>query len=132
MAFANFTVPEKEEGFADVKYEWHKKAQSASFLKEWITNMKLTTRVEELLPGEWFAKQLDNPDYVQDVYPFDDIGAVGFELWTVNKGSVFDNILVCDSFEYAKKQGEALKKIFDKEKDAKKAWEKATGKDKKR
>jgi len=57
MAFANFTVPEKEEGFADVKYEWTKKAQCASFLKEWIQNMKLTSRVEELQPGEWFTKQ---------------------------------------------------------------------------
>merc|ERR1712066_600850 len=81
--------------------------------------------------GEWKPRQLDNPDYVEDVYAFDDIGAVGFELWTVNKGPVFDNILICDSFEYAKKEGESLKKIFENEKDAKKAWEKATGKDKK-
>merc|ERR1711920_970530 len=56
-SFADFTIPEKEEGFSDVKYEWQKKSQSASFLKEWVTNMKLTTRVEELLPGAWFTKQ---------------------------------------------------------------------------
>jgi len=80
--------------------------------------------------GEWRARQPENPEFVEEVYPFDDIGAVGFELWTVNKGSIFDNILICDSFEHAKTVGENLKKIFDKEKDAKKAWEKATGKDK--
>merc|ERR1711920_5885 len=80
--------------------------------------------------GEWVAKQLENPEYVEEVYAFDDIGGVGFELWTVNKGSIFDNILICDSWDHAKAEGEKLKQIFDKEKDAKKAWEKATGKDK--
>merc|ERR1711972_123996 len=79
--------------------------------------------------GEWQPKQLNNPDYVEDVYAFDDIGAVGFELWTVNRGSVFDNILVCDSFEHAKSVGQKLQKIFEKEKEAKKAWKKANGKD---
>lgn len=79
--------------------------------------------------GEWKPRQLDNPDYVEEVYPFEDIGAVGFELWTVNNGSIFDNILICDSFDHAKAVGEKLKKIFDKEKDAKKAWKKASGKD---
>jgi len=79
--------------------------------------------------GEWVAKQIDNPSYVADVYPFDDIGAVGFELWTVNKGSIFDNILVCDSFDEAKKVGEEVKKLMEKEKDAKKDWDKANGKD---
>jgi len=79
--------------------------------------------------GEWSAKTIDNPAYVQDVYPYDDIGAVGFELWTVNKDSIFDNILVTDSWEHAKKVGEEAKKIMDKEKDAKKAYDKANGKD---
>merc|ERR1711920_972215 len=75
-------------------------------------------------------KQLDNPEFVEEVYPFDDIGAVGFELWTVNNGSIFDNILLCDSYDHAKSVGEKLKKdFFEKEKDAKKAWDKATGKD---
>mmetsp|Transcript_24969 Transcript_24969/g.58069 ORF Transcript_24969/g.58069 Transcript_24969/m.58069 type:complete len:401 (-) Transcript_24969:87-1289(-) len=83
-----------------------------------------------LYKGEWRPRQLENPDFVEEVYPFDDIGGVGFELWTVNKGSIFDNILVCDSFEHAKSVGEELKKVFAKEKDAKKAWEKANGKDK--
>jgi len=79
--------------------------------------------------GEWKAKQLENPEYVEDVYAFDDIGGVGFELWTVNNGSIFDNILLTDSFEYAKDVGEGLKKLFAKEMDANKAWKKAMGKD---
>ena len=32
---------------------------------------------------------------------FDDIGSVGFELWTVNAGSVFDNIFVSDDLDAA-------------------------------
>jgi calreticulin len=79
--------------------------------------------------GEWIPKQTDNPAYVENVYAFDDLGAVGFELWTVNKGSIFDNILVCDSWEHAKKVGEEIKKLQDKEKDAKSAYDKANGKD---
>jgi len=79
--------------------------------------------------GEWTPKQLENPEYVDEVYPFDDIGAVGFELWTVNNGSVFDNILLCDSFAHAKTVGEDLLKIVEKEKEARKEWKKANGKD---
>merc|ERR1711972_418013 len=79
--------------------------------------------------GEWVPKQIENPSYVADVYPHEDIGAVGFELWTVNDGSIFDNILICDSWDEAKKVGEDVKKLMDKEKDAKKAWDKANGKD---
>jgi calreticulin len=89
-----------------------------------------TTQVDNpAYKGEWSAKQLDNPEYVDEVYSYSDIGAVGFELWTVNKGSIFDNILVTDSFDHAKSVGEDIKKLFEKEKDAKKALDKANGKD---
>lgn len=82
-----------------------------------------------LYKGEWTPRQLDNPDYVEDVYAFDDIGGVGFELWTVNRGSIFDNVLICDSLDYAKSVGDKLVALFAKEKDAKKAWQKANGKE---
>lgn len=60
--------------------------------------------------GEWKAKQITNPKYKADVGQYADIGAVGFELWTVNHGSIFDNILVTDDEEAAKKHA---KKYFD-------------------
>lgn len=79
--------------------------------------------------GVWKPKQLPNPEYVEDVYAYDDIGAVGFELWTVNKGSIFDNILVTDSFEYAKAVAEKVWKPFvQKEKNLKKEMDKKTDK----
>ncbi|CAK0905733.1 unnamed protein product [Prorocentrum cordatum] len=56
-AFTTFTLPEKEEGFDDVKYEWYSKTKSAAYLKNWVLNLKLTLRVEDLQPGEWFTKQ---------------------------------------------------------------------------
>merc|ERR1719245_941337 len=79
--------------------------------------------------GVWNPKQLDNPEYVEDIYYYNDIGTVGFELWTVNKGSIFDNILVCDSLDHAKEvANEVWKPTSEKEKVVKEEWKKKTGK----
>merc|ERR1712118_430586 len=76
--------------------------------------------------GEWEAKQLDNPDFVETVYPYDDIGSVGFELWTVNSGSIFDNIFVTDDLDAAWAHADAhWGKISEGEKDAQEAYDKA-------
>lgn len=36
--------------------------------------------------GEWVHPEIDNPEYTADdkLYKFDDIGAIGFDLWQVN------------------------------------------------
>merc|ERR1712185_461341 len=80
--------------------------------------------------GEWKPKQIDNADYAPDTYAkYEQIGGVGFELWTVNKGSIFDNILITDSFDHAKEVAEKVwKPTAEKEKDAKEEWKKKTGK----
>lgn len=92
---------------------------------EWTTTMVDNPEYK----GEWVSKQIANAAYVEDVYPHEDIGAVGFELWTVNEGSIFDNILICDSWDHAKKVGEEVTKLMDKEKAAKKEKDKKDGKD---
>lgn len=48
---------------------------------------------------------IDNPDYIDDpyFYAFDNIGAVGFDLWQVRAGTIFDNILITDDPEFARK-----------------------------
>jgi len=51
--------------------------------------------------GEWSPKQIANEKYTDDIANYD-VGAVGFELWVVNEGSVFDNIFVGDDYEEAK------------------------------
>ena len=35
--------------------------------------------------GEWVHPEIDNPEYSADdsIYKYDDIGAVGFEIWQV-------------------------------------------------
>jgi len=74
--------------------------------------------------GEFKPKQVANPDYSDKVGVYEDNAFVGFELWTVNSGSIFDNILVTDDVEYAKAQADKLfKPTSEGEKDAKKAWE---------
>eukprot|EP01133_Synstelium_polycarpum_P010566 gene10566-12291_t len=59
--------------------------------------------------GEWVHPMIANPEYVEDanVYLYNKIGAVGFDLWQVKSGSIFDNIIVTDSIEEAKAFSEA-------------------------
>jgi len=90
--------------------------------------------------GEWVAKKIDNPAYKGEWKPkqipnkdFEegvqlaayDSAYVGFELWIVNNGTIFDNILVTDDIEYAKKKGEELWRPTSKgEKEKKEEWDK--------
>merc|ERR1711970_1252299 len=48
--------------------------------------------------GFWEAKKIDNPEYEDDdsVYKFSDFGFIGFDLWQVKGGTIFDNIIICD------------------------------------
>jgi len=53
--------------------------------------------------GPWIHPEIDNPDYVADdsLYKYNDIGIIGFDLWQVKSGTIFDNILITDDEEYA-------------------------------
>merc|ERR1712146_467196 len=76
---------------------------------------------------EFKAKQVHNPAYVEDgqLHAFDSISRVSFELWTVNNGTIFDNIVVCDNLAYAKSFAEKTWGRTRKEEAAAKAkWEK--------
>jgi len=77
--------------------------------------------------GEWEHPVISNPDYAPDTYAkYTDLEYVGFELWTVNAGSVFDNVLVTDDKAYATKMAaETWGKIKEGESDAFDAWKKA-------
>merc|ERR1712072_208583 len=48
--------------------------------------------------GVWTAKDIDNPEYEDDdaVYKYADFGFIGFDLWQVKGGTIFDNVIVCD------------------------------------
>lgn len=55
--------------------------------------------------GPWAPRKIPNPDYFEDKTPsdFEPIGAIGFELWTMTKDILFDNIYIGHSVEDAEK-----------------------------
>lgn len=84
--------------------------------------------------GEWVHPQIDNPDFVDDneLYAFDDHSYVGFEIWQVKAGTIFDNIIVTDDESEAQKFAELTKatqdgekKAFDKDEEERRAKEAA-------
>merc|ERR1712232_362768 len=82
--------------------------------------------------GFWEAKKIANPEYEDDdkIYSFADFGFLGFDLWQVKGGTIFDNVIVCDDVAeadaFAKKwkaTNEVEKAKKKEEDDAKKASE---------
>merc|ERR1719313_2314401 len=57
--------------------------------------------------GKWSARTIPNPDFFEDKTPSDvpKFDAVGFEIWTMQGGIIFDNIVIAknvgDAFAYA-------------------------------
>jgi len=62
--------------------------------------------------GPWEAPSIPNPDYHDDptLHAFN-TAYIGFDLWQVKSGSIFDNILITDDVDYA--QEFADKNFFD-------------------
>lgn len=71
--------------------------------------------------GKWKHPKIPNPDYAEDDSMYkvckDGCTHVGFELWQVKTGTLFDDIIVTDSLEEAQKFAE---ETFFKKKDAEK------------
>ncbi|XP_011137857.1 calnexin isoform X2 [Harpegnathos saltator] len=55
--------------------------------------------------GKWKPRLIHNPDYFNDEHPFEmlPISAVGFELWSMSPDIYFDNIIITDDEEVARK-----------------------------
>lgn len=60
--------------------------------------------------GVWVHPEIDNPEYKADsnLYKRDEICAIGFDLWQVKSGTIFDNVLITDDPDYAKKYAEDI------------------------
>lgn len=58
-----------------------------------------------LYKGAWAPRKIDNPNYFEDKTPadFEPMGAIGFEIWTMQPNVLFDNIFVGHSIEDAEK-----------------------------
>jgi calreticulin len=69
--------------------------------------------------GEWVHPMVPNPDYYEDdtLYLYESNKYVGFELWQVKSGTIFDNIIVTDDVDEAKKFAELTNKTRDGEED---------------
>lgn len=56
--------------------------------------------------GPWSPRKIDNPEFFNDTAPLSHIGKIGaiaIEIWTMDKDYYFDNLVVTDSAEDAKK-----------------------------
>merc|ERR1711920_520099 len=57
QSFGNFTVPAEGEGFDEIKFEWQNETESTDYLRKWVLDKKLNSRIEDLTPGEWFKEK---------------------------------------------------------------------------
>merc|ERR1712050_451493 len=77
--------------------------------------------------GFWTAKKIANPEFVDDdsVYKFADFGFIGFDLWQVKGGTIFDNIIVTDDVSEADDFAKKWKTLSEHEKEEKKKEDEA-------
>merc|ERR1712127_828142 len=73
--------------------------------------------------GVWTAAKIANPEYVDDneVYKYADFGFIGFDLWQVKGGTIFDNVIITDDVAEADKFAQKWKTLSTYEKEQKTA-----------
>jgi len=81
--------------------------------------------------GIWKRKDIPNPNYFElDKPDFEPIAAIGIEIWTMQDGILFDNILISKDEKVAESYRETTwKPKFEVEKEKQKAEEVAAGSD---
>merc|ERR1712061_597175 len=72
--------------------------------------------------GFWEAKKIANPEHEDDeaLYKFDDFSFIGFDLWQVKGGTIFDNIIITDDQSEADAFAKKWKDLSEVEKSKKK------------
>merc|ERR1719352_1155529 len=75
--------------------------------------------------GVWEAKKMANPEYEDDdsVYKYEDFGFLGFDLWQVKGGTIFDNVIITDDKAEADTFAKKWKDLSEVEKAKKKEEE---------
>lgn len=114
-SFAKFSLPQKSEGFEEVRYEWTRGSKAEDFVKKWILERKLTTRVEDLKPSPSFHQKY--ADWQR-----------AYQLWTSRQlqyKSVLEQKLASAKAKEAKKQAKQAAAKAAAEKAAQSAEEKA-------
>jgi len=57
-SFAKFTIPDMDDGFDDIKFEWQKESTAKEYLQKYILDKKLTTRLDDIRPGQAFKAKV--------------------------------------------------------------------------
>merc|ERR1712078_368441 len=72
--------------------------------------------------GVWSAKKIANPEFKDDdgIYAYEDFGFIGFDLWQVKGGTIFDNIIITDDVAEADKYADKWMALSKHEKEEKK------------
>merc|ERR1712113_765679 len=77
--------------------------------------------------GVWEAKKISNPEFEDDdaLYKYDDFGFIGFDLWQVKGGTIFDNVIITDDVAEADAFVKKWKDLNEVEKEKKKEEDEA-------
>merc|ERR1719276_48898 len=96
---------------------------------DWVTEKRMVDSAakkpddwDDEEDGEWEAPMIDNPEYVDDdeVYKYADFGFIGFDLWQVKGGTIFDNVIITDDVAEADAFAKKWKELSEVEKAKKK------------
>eukprot|EP00928_Gymnodinium_smaydae_P080748 TRINITY_DN6438_c0_g1_i7.p1 TRINITY_DN6438_c0_g1~~TRINITY_DN6438_c0_g1_i7.p1 ORF type:complete len:391 (-),score=138.30 TRINITY_DN6438_c0_g1_i7:243-1415(-) len=84
--------------------------------------------------GFWEAKKIANPEYQDDdeLYKYADFGFIGFDLWQVKGGTIFDNVIVTDDVAEADGFAKKWKELSEVEASKKKEEDEAKKADEKK
>merc|ERR1711955_148856 len=65
---------------------------------------------DDEMDGEWEPAMIDNPEYNEEdaksIAKYSENCIIGFDLWQVKSGTIFDNLIITDDPAAAKKDGE--------------------------
>merc|ERR1712106_713663 len=60
--------------------------------------------------GKWVHPEIENPEFnaedAKSLGKYDEVCKLGFDLWQVKSGTIFDNVLITDDVAEAKKIGD--------------------------
>jgi len=58
-SYMKFSLPSKEEGFDEVRFEWSQESEASKHMRNWVLERKATFLVKGLKPGPWFQAKYD-------------------------------------------------------------------------
>lgn len=55
--FNKFSLPDESEGFDEIRYSWAGVQECGEMLRRWISDRKVSTRIEDIQPSDWFKEK---------------------------------------------------------------------------